>query len=152
MQIQTLSHLDPATNGDRIQVPAADATPDSPPGAIRPPSLLSVFAREAWNRKGLLLIWALATAAIATAAIFHFARPVYRAEGKLSYIPNYRGGTKSIYTPPNIQTAVQILKAPEVLDTVRDRHLPDMPKDDFSKAVRIEITKQSELIDVSFDH
>src|SRR5262245_66588131 len=89
MSIQTLSPHDPATNGERIQVPSPSPAPPTPP-----PSLLTVFAREAWRRKGLLFIWALATGALTAAAVLHFARPVYRAEGKLSYIPNYKGGMK----------------------------------------------------------
>src|SRR5262249_46652536 len=61
-------------------------------------------------------------------------------------------GAKPIYTPPNIQSAVQILKSNETLDPVRAKHLPDMSATEFSNNVRVEVSKQSEFIDVSFDH
>src|SRR4029078_5560698 len=61
-------------------------------------------------------------------------------------------GPKPIYTPPNIQSAVQILKAPEVLDPVREKHVPGLAKEEFSKNVRVEVSKQSEFIDIGFDH
>ena len=86
------------------------------------------------------------------AVLLVFAQPLYRAEGKFSYRPNYSRGLKPIYTPPNIQSAVQILKAPEVLEPVRERHLPNMSKDEFADHVRIEVSKQSEFLDVSFDN
>lgn len=151
MQMQTFQPQDvvPA-NGDRIQVPATSGAMavSSPP----PPSLVSVLVLEALKRKRLLLIWALATAAITVAIVMTVAQPLYRAEGKFSYRPNYSRGAKPIYTPPNIQSAVQILKAPEVLDPVRERHVPGMSKEEFFKNVRVEVSKQSEFIDIGFDH
>jgi uncharacterized protein involved in exopolysaccharide biosynthesis len=151
MQMQTFQPQELAVaNGDRIQVPStggALAVPSS-----EPPSLVSVFLRESWKRKRLLLVWALATAVVTAAFVLLFAQPVYRAEGKFAYRPNYSRGAKPIYTPPNIQSAVQILKSPEVLEPVRSRHLPAMAKDEFAKNVRVEVSKQSEFIDVGYDH
>ncbi len=118
----------------------------------QPPTLVAAIVREAWQRKRLVGIWAAITIVLTAAFLFVFARPLYRAEGKFSYRPNYSRGLKPIYTPPNIQSAVQILKAPEVLDPVRDRHLPNMSDEDFEKRVRVEVSKQSEFLDVSFDH
>jgi hypothetical protein len=127
--------------------------PPPPAGPAQPPSLVAVFAREVRKRKTLALVWALATVVVTAAVVFLFARPLYRAEGKYVYLPNYRaGGARPIYTPPNIQSAVQILKAPEVLEPVRQRHLPDVSKEQFAKDVRIEVARQSEFIDVGFDH
>ena len=50
--------------------------------------------------------------------VLRFAEPLYRANGMLSYRPNYSRGAKPIYTPPNIQSAIQILSSPEVLEPV----------------------------------
>jgi uncharacterized protein involved in exopolysaccharide biosynthesis len=135
---------------DRIHVPPA-------PGALAfsptpPPSLLSVFAREAWKRKPLLGFWVVATLVLTALVVLVFAKPVYRAEGKFSYRPNYSRGQKPIYTPPNIQSAAQILKSNEVLTPVRMKHLPNVSADEFAKNVRVEVSKQSEFIDVGYDH
>jgi uncharacterized protein involved in exopolysaccharide biosynthesis len=120
--------------------------------ANQPPSLIAVFAREAMRRKRLLLIWGIVTLAIVAVTVLWIAQPLYRAEGKLAYRPNYSRGLKPIYTPPNIQSAVQILGAADVLEPVRQRHVPNMTKEQFAKQVRIEVSKQSEFIDVAFDH
>lgn len=147
MQLQPYQphELTPA-NGDRIYVPTA------PPTGPQPPSLVAVFAREAWKRKRLLFIWAGVTAVITLVVVLKIAHPVYRAEGKLSYRPNYTRGAKPVYTPPNIQSAVQILKSPDVLDPVRLRHVPNVSPEEFGKDVRIEVSKQSEFIDVGYDN
>ncbi len=147
MQIQPYENREVATKGERILVPGH---PPEPPAEA--PRLFAVFGREIRNRMPLLIGWAFATAVIAGLVIATVARPLYRAEGKLLYTANYRGGPKSGYTPPSIQTISQFAKSPEVLDPVREKHLPNMPKAEFAKAARIEISKQSELIDVSFDH
>lgn len=146
MQLQPYQPHELAANADRIYVPSA------PPAGPQPPSLVAVFAREAWKRKRLLLTWAGVTAVITLVVVLKVAHPVYRAEGKLSYRPNYTRGAKPVYTPPNIQSAVQILKSPDVLDPVRLRHAPNLSADEFGKDVRIEVSKQSEFIDVGFDH
>ena len=151
MQMQTFQPREvvPA-NGDRIQVPATTGAMAVPPPSS--PSLIATLAREALRRKRLLVIWAIATIAITAVVVTTVAQPLYRAEGKFSYRPNYSRGAKPIYTPPNIQSAVQILKAPEVLEPVRERHVPGMSKEEFSKNVRVEVSKQSEFLDISFDH
>jgi hypothetical protein len=151
MQIQTYQPQEvSAARGDRIQVPSPSGAMAAPPSP--PSSLIGAIAREAWRRKRLVAIWGGITIAVTAAVVLVFAQPLYRAEGKLSYRPNYARGLKPIYTPPNIQSAVQILKAPEVLEPVRERHLPNMSKDEFAKNVRIEVSKQSEFLDVGFDH
>jgi uncharacterized protein involved in exopolysaccharide biosynthesis len=104
------------------------------------------------RRKRLLVIWGLVTIAATIVVVLTIARPLYRAEGKFSYRPNYSRGAKPIYTPPNIQSAVQILKSTDVLDPVRAKHVPEMSKEEFSKNVRVEVSKQSEFIDIGFDH
>lgn len=154
MQIESYESRDLAPKGDRIHVPGTH-----PAGALAPvtpppptPRLFAVFAVEIRKRKGLLGVWLVLTAFVAGAVVFKFARPLYRAEGKFSYIPNYRGGPNALYTPPNIQTATQMLRSADVLEPVRQAHVPDMSKDDFGKAVRVEIAKQSEFLDVTFDH
>lgn len=151
MQVQTFQPQEVvAANADRIQVPATSgAMALSPPPS---PSLVATLAREALKRKRLLLIWAIATIAITGVVVTTIAQPLYRAEGKFAYRPNFSRGPKPIYTPPNIQSAVQILKAPEVLDPVREKHVPSMSKEEFSKNVRVEVSKQSEFIDIGFDH
>jgi uncharacterized protein involved in exopolysaccharide biosynthesis len=153
MQIQPYTPKDLATasaGADRIQVPAGGAlTPAGP----QPPSLVQVFGREVWKRKRLLAVWAVVTLVVVGVVVSTFAKPVYRAEGRLSYRPNYAaGGPRPIYTPPNIQSAVQILKAQDVFEPVREKHLPGMSADEFARNVRVELARQSEFIDVSFDH
>jgi uncharacterized protein involved in exopolysaccharide biosynthesis len=139
-----------AAHGDRIQVPSTAGALAGPPS--QPPSLIGAIGREAWRRKRLLAVWGVVTIGVTAAVVLVFAQPLYRAEGKLSYRPNYSRGLKPIYTPPNIQSAVQILKAPEVLEPVRERHMPNMSKEEFAKNVRVEVSKQSEFLDVGFDH
>jgi uncharacterized protein involved in exopolysaccharide biosynthesis len=151
MPMQTFQPQDLAVaNGDRIQVPTTGGALALPPS--EPPSLVSVFLRESWKRKRLLFTWSIATIAVTAVIVLVFAKPLYRAEGKFSYRPNYSRGAKPIYTPPNIQSAVQILKAPEVLEPVRQRRVPDVSKEEFAKNVRVEVSKQSEFIDVGYDH
>jgi uncharacterized protein involved in exopolysaccharide biosynthesis len=133
-----------AAAADRIQVPGG--SPPVPP----PPTLLQVFGREFWKRKRLLVVWAIVTGIVAAIVVTTIARPVYRGEGRLSYRPNY-GISRSIYTPPNIQSAVQILKANDVLEPVRAKHTPNLSADDFARNVHIDLSKQSEFIDVSYD-
>src|SRR5687767_11496049 len=112
MQMQTYQPQGLGTgNGERIHVPTPAGAPTPPAGPDQPPSLLTVFAREVRKRKRLVAVWALVTAVVTCAVVFVFANPLYRAEGKYAYLPNYRAGHKPIYTPPNIQSAVQILKA-----------------------------------------
>ena len=150
MQMQPYQPHDLASAGaERIHVPvsgpsAATSTP--------PPSLIAVFAREAWKRKPLLFLWGLVTAIVTLAVVLQFAQPLYRAEGKFVYQPNYRSGAKPIYTPPNIQSAIQILKSSEALDPVRAKHLPNVSANEFANNVRVEVSKQSEFIDISYDH
>ena len=100
----------------------------------------------------MLLIWGLVTAVATLAVVMKFAQPLYRAEGKFAYQPNYSRGAKPIYTPPNIQSAIQILKSSEALDPVRVKHLPNLSANEFANNVRLEVSKQSEFIDVSYDH
>jgi capsular polysaccharide biosynthesis protein len=152
MQMKPYQPLDVTpVGGDRIQVPGSSALGPAAPGN-QSPSLAAVFAREIWQRKTTLAIWAVVTVVVAGAAVFKFAQPLYRAEGKLSYRPNYSRGSKPIYTPPNIQSAVQILKSADALEPVRAKHLPGISGDDFARNARIEVSKQSEFIDVSYDH
>ena len=151
MQMQTFQPQEVvAANPERIQVPTSSSA--MVPAGPTPPSLLQVFAREAWKRKRLMMAWGIVTAVLIAFVVMVIAKPLFRAEGKLSYRPNYSRGAKPIYTPPNIQSAVQILKAPEVLEVVRAKHAPGMSKDEFSKNVRVEVSKQSEFVDVGFDH
>ena len=102
--------LTPA-GGDRIHVPGSSALGLAAPSP-QPPSLAAVFAREIWKRKATLAIWAFVTVVVAGAVVLKFAQPLYRAEGKLSYRPNYSRGSKPIYTPPNIQS--RLSSFPEV--------------------------------------
>jgi uncharacterized protein involved in exopolysaccharide biosynthesis len=151
MQIQPYQPQELTTSGgERIQVPGGSGMADAGP---QPPSLLQVIGREIWKRKRLLVIWSLVTAVIAGLAVTTIAKPVYRGEGRLSYRPNYgAGGPRPIYTPPNIQSAVQILKANDVFEAVRQKDVPQVSPDDFAKNVHIEMSKQSEFIDVTYDH
>lgn len=146
MQIQPYTPQNlAAAAADRIQVPGQAPTP-------QPPTLLQVFAREVWKRKRLLAVWTIVTGIVAALVVMTIAKPVYRAEGRLSYRPNYSaGGRQPIYTPPNIQSAVQILKANDVFEPVRAKHTPNLSADDFAKNVHIDLSKQSEFIDVSYD-
>src|SRR5258708_6373363 len=151
MQIQPFKpqNLSSAT-GDRLQVPGSQAVV---PAGPQPPTLLQVFGREVWKRKRLLAVWTAITVVLVGVVVTTVAKPVYRAEGRLSYRPNYgAGGPRPIFTPPNIQSAVQILKATDVFEPVRVKHLPTVSADDFAKNVHVEMSKQSEFIDVSFDH
>jgi uncharacterized protein involved in exopolysaccharide biosynthesis len=151
MQMQTFQPQDVAVaNPERIQVPSSAGSVAFSP--TQPPSLLAVFAREAWKRKPLLAAWIVATIVVTALVVLVFSRPLYRAEGKLAYRPNYSRGSKPIYTPPNIQSAVQIIKSNEVLGPVREKHLPSVSADEFAKNVRVEVSKQSEFIDVGYDH
>src|SRR5262245_3183712 len=147
MQPYQSQELAPAGAG-RIHRPVSGP----PPGAPPQPCLTAVFAQEAWKRKKLLFVWLAVTAALTAAVVLKFAQPLYRAEGTFAYQPNYSRGPKPIYTPPNIQTAVQLLKSSAPLDPVRAKHLPNVSADEFSKNVRVEVSKQSEFIDVSYDH
>ena len=144
MQIESYEPQELASKGDRIQVPGhhpggALAPVEPPPPA---PRLFAVFASEIRKRKRLLGFWLVLTAVVAGVLVFQFAKPVYRAEGKFKYTPNWRGGPNSPYTPPNIQTATQMLRSVDVLEPVRQAHVPGMTKDEFGKAVRVEIVKQ----------
>jgi uncharacterized protein involved in exopolysaccharide biosynthesis len=147
MQVQpyTPQTLAPAA-ADRIQVPGATQP------APQPPTLLQVFGREVWKRKRLLAVWTIVTGIVAAVVVTTIARPIYRGEGRLSYRPNYgAGGPRPVYTPPNIQSAVQILKANDVFEPVRAKHAPNLSADDFARNVHIDLSKQSEFIDVSYD-
>ena len=148
MQIQPYTPQNlAAAAGDRIQVPVG------PAAGPQPPTLFQVFGREVWKRKRLLAVWTVVTAVVVGLVVTTVAKPVYRAEGRLSYRPNYgAGGPRPIYTPPNIQSAVQILKANDVFEPVRVKHAPELSPDDFARNVHIEMSKQSEFIDVSYDH
>lgn len=136
-------------NGDRIQVPGGPAV--ATPGP-QPPTLVRVFARETWKRKWLLAVWVVVTLVVAGAAVATFAKPVYRGEGRFSYRPLYGAdGPRPIYTPPNIQSAVQILKASDVFEPVRLKHRPDLSPNEFAFRVHIEMARQSEFIDIAYD-
>src|SRR5262245_14789343 len=139
MQPYQSQELAPAGAG-RIHRPVSGP----PPGAPPQPCLTAVFAQEAWKRKKLLFVWLAVTAALTAAVVLKFAQPLYRAEGKFAYQPNYSRGPKPIYTPPNIQTAVQILKSNEALDPVRTKHLPDVSADEVSKNVLVEVSTPGE--------
>src|SRR5262245_27727307 len=150
MQMQPYHPQDLApAGGERIHIPVTGPTQAA---SAPPPSLVSVFARESWKRKKLLFVWLGITAVLVAASVLQFAKPLYRAEGKYAYQPNYNRGARPIYTPPNIQSAVQILKSSETTDPVRAKHLSDMSAAEFSNNVRVEVSKQSEFIDISFDH
>src|SRR5437870_3924917 len=106
MQLQsfTAKELAATTGTERIQVPGSPGQAVVP-AAPQPPSLIQVFGREVWKRKKLLAIWSAITIVLAGVVVTTFAKPVYRAEGRLSYRPNYgAGGPRPIYTPPNIQS------------------------------------------------
>jgi uncharacterized protein involved in exopolysaccharide biosynthesis len=155
MQIQPYTAKDLAAAAaaatDRIKVQGANQA--LMPAGPQPPTLIQVFGREVWKRKKLLAIWGVITAVLTGIVVTTFAKPVYRAEGRLSYRPNYgAGGTRPIYTPPNIQSAVQILKSSDALEPVRVKHVPNVSADEFSRNVRVEMSRQSEFIDVSYDH
>jgi uncharacterized protein involved in exopolysaccharide biosynthesis len=152
MQIQPYTPQNLAAGAaDRIQVPGAGGPGLAAP-AHQPPSLLQVFGREVWKRKRLLAVWAIVTGIVAALVVTTIARPLYKAEGRLSYRPNYgAGGPRPIYTPPNIQSAIQILKANDVFEPVRAMHTPDLSADDFAKNVHIDLSKQSEFIDIAFE-
>ncbi|WP_157369326.1 hypothetical protein [Zavarzinella formosa] len=153
MQVQpfqtTSGMMSPGTSvhsfgGDpRINVPAGH-------GPV-PPSLFAIFLQEILKRKALLVVWGIITIVLAAALIFKFAKPMYRAEGKLAYIPNYRGGTRPLYNPPNIQTMGQIIKSMDAPESVREKHMPWVSKDDFAKNLHVEVSKMSEFLDVSYD-
>lgn len=133
---------------DRIPVPAQGLAPATP----QPATLVQVFGREVWKRKRLLAVWLLVTAVAAGVVVTTIARPVYRGEGRLSYRPLYgAGGPRPIYTPPNIQSAVQILKTDDVFEPVRAKHTPHLTAIEFARNVNIDLSKQSEFIDVSYD-
>ena len=153
MQIQPFNPQNlAAAAADRIQVPGSPGTGMAVAGP-QPPTLLQVFGREVWKRKRLLAVWMLITGVVAGVVVTTVAKPVYRAEGRYSYRPLYgAGGPRPIYTPPNIQSAVQILQAEDVFEEVRARHTPDMTPIDFARHVHIDLSKQSEFIDVTFDH
>lgn len=147
MQLQSYTPNDPtALSTGRIVVPSKES------GDGTPPSLLAIFVQELKKRKALVGGWLLATLVVAVAAALLFGQPQYRGEGRMAYIPNYRMGTKPLYNPPNIQTVLQEIKAPDVLESVRQKHLPAQSSENFASHVRTEISKQSEYIDVSFDH
>ncbi|HEX3146575.1 MAG TPA: hypothetical protein VHR66_00640 [Gemmataceae bacterium] len=154
MQIQPYNAKDliAAAGSDRIPVPSGPGQA-LVPASTQPPTLVQVFVREVWKRKRLLAIWGIITAVVTGFVVTTIAKPVYRAEGRLSYRPNYgAGGSRPIYTPPNIQSAVQILKANDVFEPVRVKHVPGMSPDEFGRNIHIELSRQSEFVDVSFDH
>ena len=127
----------------RIAVPAGPAP--------LPPSLFAILLQEIGKRKTLLVVWLIVTAAVGAALIFKYAKPLYRAEGKLSYIPNYRSGMRPLYNPPNIQTMTQIVKTMDSPERVRERLMPGVPKEEFAKNLHVDVSKMSEFLDVSFD-
>ena len=151
MQVQPYQHSGammptgiPSFGGDpRINVPSGPAPV--------PPSLFAIFAREILKRKTLLIIWLALTAALAAALITKLAKPIYRAEGKLSYIPNYRAGVRPLYNPPNIQSMAQLLKTMDSADHLREKLLPGISKEEFARNLHVEVSKMSELLDVSYD-
>jgi hypothetical protein len=150
MQIQPYTPQNLAAGAaDRIQVPGAAG--QGPAAAThQPPSLLQVFGREVWKRKRLLAVWVIVTGIVAALVVTTIARPLYKAEGRLSYRPNY-AVPRPIYTPPNIQSAIQILKSNDVFEPVRARHTPNLSADDFAKNVHIDLSKQSEFIDIAYE-
>lgn len=135
---------------ERIQVPTSSSALALAGATL--PTLVRVFASEALKHKNLMLAWGIPTVVLIAFVVMVIAKPLYRVEGKLSYWPNYSRGAKPIYTPPNIKSAVQILKSAEVLEPVRAKHTSGMSKDEFSKNVRVEVSKQSEFVDVGVDH
>lgn len=153
MQIQPYNPQDlAAAAADRIQVPGGTGGGVAVAGP-QPPTLLQVFGREVWKRKRLLAVWLVITGVVAGLVVTTVAKPVYRAEGRYSYRPLYgAGGPRPIYTPPNIQSAVQILQADDVFEPVRARHTPNLTPAEFARNVQIDLSRQSEFIDVSFDH
>jgi capsular polysaccharide biosynthesis protein len=149
MQMQTYVSQD---EGRRIVVPSSNPITPTPSPIAPAPSVVSIFAREIWKRKWLLFFWLILTAGAAAAVVMKYAKPLYRAEGRLSYKPNHRSGIKPLYNPPNIQTVLQILRDPDVVDPIRDKYLPEETKIAFANRLKIEIFKQSEYVDISFDH
>lgn len=137
--------LQPYGTDPRIHIPTGPS-PNQPP-----PSLFALFLQEILKRKTLLVIWGVLTLIIAFLVITKYAKPLYRAEGKMAYIPNYRSGMKPLYNPPNIQTMGQILKTMDGAEAVRQKYVPQMSKDEFNKAMRFEVSKLSEFLDSSFD-
>jgi hypothetical protein len=137
------------TTGNAAVIPYADSVAAKAPP---PPSLVTVFVQEMMKRKGLMLLWLIATAAGAYLIVQKFAKPTYRSEGRLIYTANFRGGAKPLYVPPNIQTVVQMVKSEKVFEEARKKFLPNETRDAFLAKARIEVARMSEFIDVSFDN
>ena len=111
--------------------------------------VMGKLIRERWK---LLGVWLIATGFAAGMIVMKYGKPTWRAEGTLLHSPEYNvTGGRRYYNPPSIQTVLMHLKSKEVLGTLKEEfNLPDSI-DDLEAKTNISITKQSELIGVSFD-
>jgi uncharacterized protein involved in exopolysaccharide biosynthesis len=89
--------------------------------------------------------------AVAYWMVSAYGKPTWRAEGNLLYSPNYSYSHKRLYTPPNIQTIIQMVKSPEILEKVRAEKTINASVDQMQARLNVNVYRQSDLITIQFD-
>ena len=112
------------------------------------PSYLQVLLHHCKLRWKLLIVWMIVTTALAAVVLKKYGKPLWRSEGSLYYSPDFR---KALYTPPNIQTVIAIIKSPEILDQICKEKGLDATSDQLQKNLNITVLRNSDLITVQFD-
>lgn len=137
---QTAHGYDPTANGP---VPQQHPT--------QQPSYLQVLIEHCKKRWKLLAVWLMLTSGVAYYMVKTYGKPMWRAEGNLYYSPNYSFSHKRLYTPPNIQTVIQMIKSPEILEKVRTEKRVNASVDQLQSRLNVNVLRQSDLITIQFD-
>jgi uncharacterized protein involved in exopolysaccharide biosynthesis len=142
-------HGNGSASGNGYHPGAATADPPAPPAHA--PSYLDVLLKQIKKRWVLLAVWMALTAGAAYAVVHTYGKPLWRAEGSLYYSPNFSYSYKRLYTPPNIQTVLAIIKSPEVLEKLRKEKGIGESVESLQGRLTATVQRQSDMITLSFD-
>jgi hypothetical protein len=148
-------HSGPEDFADYADQPNAAGIPAAAPFAqsvpSTPPTYLQVLIQRIIKRRRLLVVWMLATAAVAFAVVKTFGRPTWKAEASLYYSPDYSYSNRRLYTPPNIQTMLSLIKSAEVVEKLRAEKGLDASVDTIQNRLTVSVMRQSDVITVSLE-
>ena len=123
----------------------------SHPSPVQQPSYLQVLIEHCLKRWKLLTVCLIVASGVAFWMVKTYGRPMWRAEGSLYYSPNYSFANKRLYTPPNIQTMISLVKSPELLEQVRKERNLNVSSDQMQNRLTVNVLRQSDIISIQFD-
>ena len=136
----------PGYSANGYQPSANGHVPHPAPGLQ--PSYLQVLIEHCKKRWKLLIVWLGLSVIVAYYMVQTYGKPLWRAEGSLYYSPNYNN---RLYTPPNIQSVIALIKSPDILEKVRTEKRINATADQMQARLNINVQRQSEFISIQFD-